>query len=83
MNIEVIHNPYSLPISRSYKVTNALRAEKEIQKYIDPKRPRGMKLRHTYDVMRNVINLEGRSALPVEMVEAFLRRNGFIKERIR
>ncbi len=81
---ELGHNPLSLPAHKRVRVHNYKRAQAKIRKLMDILRPRGMKLRHTYDFVNKDIYLSARTTGPVEKMVRELRADGnvvFVDER--
>ena len=79
MNIEVIHNIDKLPCQRVLKVTNAAQAYAKLQRLMETKRSRGMRLRFSYDVKSKTVSLEGRNTLGMDIAQTCLSDAGFLR----
>ena len=79
MQIEVIHDPDHLPCRRIVKVKNATAAYAGLQRFMETKRSRGMKLRFTYDVKDKLVTLEGRTSVPGDIAHQYLSDAGHIR----
>ena len=80
MQIEVLHNPDSLPIKKVFFVENPTRAYARAQKIMEVKRPRGMRVRYAYDVKKKQMSFEGRSSLPVDTLIRELKKAFYMKQ---
>lgn len=74
--LEVSHNPDALIAHKSVVVRNIRHAQQTLRQLMDEKRPRGMRLRHSYDFPTKRIYLEARSQLMLETALIALRRTG-------
>ena len=70
--IEVGHNPDSLPCKKNFKVPRD--RYEEFRRFMDVKRERGLRVRHSYDMLRGRVILETRDAHAMGTAERFLRR---------
>lgn len=77
--IDVVHNIDKLSCRAKLFVNNVKLAYEYLQKYMDSKRPRGMRLRHSIDYAGSYILLEARNTLPIENATYVLRNAGFVK----
>ena len=77
--ISVVHDPEHLPFKRVVPVWSTHDAYKKIQRMMDEKRPRGMRLRYGEDPGKKEFWLEARNALPVEVAYGVLRDAGMIR----
>lgn len=77
MDIEIIHNPLSLPIKRLLSVSCDGRiAKNHLDRFIDDKLPRGYRLRVIPVKGKKLIEISSRKSLNVDMGEAALRAAG-------
>ena len=77
--ISVAHDPEHLPFKRVVPVWAPNAAYRLLQRMMDEKRPRGMRLRYCSDVGTKSVWLEGRNSLPVEVAYGVLRDAGMIR----
>lgn len=80
--IEVSHNPENLAQRRTYRVRSVRLLQKTIDKFMELKRPRGLRVRHMVDVINSTLHLETRTSLAMNAITSFLRNGGFLKEQI-
>ena len=77
--IKVEHNPDKLSCKRTLLVRNARSAYHQIQRLTAERQPRGMRVRYMEDRVKNIVNLEARNTLPLDIVERCLREAGMIR----
>lgn len=83
MNIEVLHNPDRLPVHKRYAVSNPTRAEFLLRKLMEARQPKGMRLRHVYDVRGGYIELSARLDEPLRVAKRYLKDCGIKLREIR
>lgn len=77
---EVEHNPDKLIARQKLLVSNAQQAYKRIQRLMDVKRLRGMRLRYAYDIPKRFVMLEARNFEPIKIAERTLRDAKMIRK---
>lgn len=81
MAICIDENELNLYFRKTIKVKNARRAYAAIQRFMDSKRLRGMRLRYLNDTKTNTLILQGQSSIPVHAAISFLKDRGeYIKQ---
>ena len=80
MSLEVIHNIDHLPYKKVFFISNPTLAYQYVQKVMDTKRSRGMRVRYTYDVAKKQMTFEGRAALPVNTLVGILKSAFYMKQ---
>jgi hypothetical protein len=77
--IDVVHDIDKLSCRAKLYVNNVRLAYERLQYFMESKRPRGMRLRHSIDIPQSLILLEARNTLPIEAAISMLRESGFIR----
>lgn len=80
MKIEVAHNAVNLPVCAMVRVTNKKAAEAWTRKFMDAKRPRGLKIRHIPEDDTEQIAYSGRTMESLRTFIGALKCAGFVEK---
>ena len=81
--ISVEHNSLRLPAYIALEVRSLTAAKKFVEKFMAAKRPRGLKIRHSYECRNNTVYAEARNAEALNYFVSALRSTGNVANATR